>query len=93
MATAAEAQTPPQTLPTGKHSCRSVDEVLQVDPQYVWFLSQRNLTHVHLLQYKAFFDWCPGVVNCAKEVTEGLRMPVARQPQTPTSIFQPGGCR
>jgi hypothetical protein len=83
----------PHTLPTGKYSGKSVDEVMQVDQQYVWFLSQRNLTHVQLLKFKSFFDSCPGVVQRAKEVTEGLSMPVTRQHQTPTSTFQPGGWR
>jgi hypothetical protein len=54
------------------------------DPQYVWFLSQRGLTHVQLLKFKAFFESCnqvPGVLERAKELTEGLSMPVARAHQ------------
>ena len=36
-------------LPSGQYSGQSVDAVWAADPQYVWFLSQRNLTHVQLL--------------------------------------------
>jgi hypothetical protein len=57
----------PHTLQTGKYSGKSVDEVMQVDQQYVWFLSQRNLTHVQLLKFKSFFDSCPGVVQRANK--------------------------
>ena len=62
-------------LPSGQHSGQSVDAVWASDPQYVWFLSQRNFTHVQLLRYKAFFDSCPGAVQRAQELTEGLSMP------------------
>jgi hypothetical protein len=75
MAAASEPQAPPQCIPSGKHSGQSVDTVWAVDPQYVWFLSQRNLTHVQLLRYKAFFDSCPGAVHRAQELTEGIGCP------------------
>ena len=78
-------------LPSGQHSGQSVDAVWAADPQYVWFLSQRNLTHVQILRYKDFFDSCPGAVQRAHELTEGLSMPAARQHQTPTSTFRPRG--
>jgi hypothetical protein len=77
-------------MPTGQHSCKTVDAVWA---EYVWFLSQRGLTHVQLLRYKAFFESCPGAVQCAHELTEGLSMPAARPHQTPSSTFQPNGWR
>ena len=89
MAAASEAP----VLASGQHSGQSVDAVWAADPQYVWFLSQRNLTHVQLLRYKAFFDSCPGAVHHAQELAEGLSMPTARQHQTPTRAFQPVGGR
>ena len=39
-------------IPSGQHRGKTVDAVWAEDPQYVWFLSQRNLTHVQLLRYK-----------------------------------------
>ena len=76
-------------LSEGKYTGKTVDEIMQTDQPYVWFLSQRNLTHVQLLKYKKFFDSCPDVVARAKEVTEGLEIPTVRQHQTHT----PGGWR
>jgi hypothetical protein len=64
-------------LPSGQHRGKTVDAVWAEDPQYVWFLSQRGLTHVQLLRYKDFFEACsqaPGVVQRALELTEGLSM-------------------
>jgi len=78
-------------LLSGQYSGQSVDAVWAADPQYVWFLSQRNLTHVQILRYKDFFDSCPGAVQRARELTEGLSMSAAKQHQTPTSIFRPRG--
>jgi hypothetical protein len=80
-------------LQSGQHRGKTVDAVWAEDPQYVWFLSQRGLTHVQLLRYKAFFESCPGAVQRAQELTEGLSMPAARTHQTPSSTFQPGGWR
>ena len=37
---------PEDTIPTGKYSGQTVDDIWQVDQQYVWFLSQRSLNHV-----------------------------------------------
>jgi hypothetical protein len=93
MAAASEPPPLPQCVPSGKYSGQSVEAVWAVDPQYVWFLSQRNLTHVQLLRYKAFFDSCPGAVHRVRELTEGISMPAVTQHQTPNSIFQPGGWR
>jgi len=76
-------------LSEGKYTGKTVDEIMQTDQPYVWFLSQRNLTHVQLPRYKKFFDSCPDVVARAKEITEGLEIPTARQHQTHT----PGGWR
>ncbi len=84
---------PEDTIPTGKYSGQTVDDVWQVDQQYVWFLSQRSLNHVQCLRYKDFFDSCPAVVQRAKELTEGLSMPEVRQQQTSSSTFKPGGWR
>ena len=84
---------PEDTIPTGKYSGQTVDDVWQVDQQYVWFLSQRSLNHVQCLRYKDFFDSCPAVVHRAKELTEGLSMPEVRQEQTSSSTFKPGGWR
>jgi hypothetical protein len=81
------------TMPTGKYSGQTVDDIWQVDQQYVWFLSQRSLNHVQCLRYKDFFDSCPAVVQRAKELTEGLSMPEVRQEQTSSSTFKPGGWR
>jgi hypothetical protein len=80
-------------IPSGQHCGKSVDTVWTEDPQYVWFLSQRGLTHVQLLRYKAFFESCPVAVQRAHELTEGLSMPAARPHQTPSSTFQPNGWR
>ena len=80
-------------IPSGQHHGKTVDAVWAADPQYVWFLSQRNLTHVQLLRYKAFFESCPGAVQRAHALTEGLSMPAARPHQTPSSTFQPNGWR
>ena len=76
-------------LSEGKHTGKTVDEIMQTDEPYVWFLSQRNLTYVQLLKYKKFFDVCPDVIARAKEITEGLEMPTVRHHQTHT----PGGWR
>ena len=80
-------------IPSGQHRCKTVDAVWAEDPQYVWFLSQRGLTHVQKLRYKAFFEACPGVVQRAVVLTEGLSMPAARAHQTPSSTFQRSGWR
>ncbi len=50
---------PKDMIPTGKYSGQTVDNVWQVDQQYVWFLSQRSLNFVQCLRYKDFFDSCP----------------------------------
>ena len=76
-------------LSEGKFTGKTVDEIMQIDPTYVWFLSQRHLTHVQLLKYKKFFDSCPDVITRAKEMTQGLEMPTVRQHQ----IHTPGGWR
>jgi hypothetical protein len=76
-------------LSEGKYTGKTVDEIMQTDEPYVWFLSQRNLTYVQLLKYKKFFDVCPDVIARAKEITEGLEIPTARHHQTHT----PGGWR
>ena len=76
-------------LSKGKYSGKTVDEIMKIDPQYVWFLSQRNLTLVQVLRYKKFFDSHLHVVARAKEITEGLEVPTDRQHQTHT----PGGWR
>jgi hypothetical protein len=76
-------------LSQGKFTGKTVDEIMVLDPTYVWFLSQRHLTHVEMLKYKKFFDSCPGVIKRAKELTEGLEMPTVRQHQMHT----PGGWR
>ncbi len=80
-------------IPSGQHRGKTVDAVWAEDPQYVWFLSQRGLTHVQVLRYKAFFEACPGAVQRAQALTEGLSMPAARPHQTPSSTFQPNGWR
>jgi len=85
-------------LPSGKHMGKTLDTVWAEDPQYVWFLSQRGLTHVQLLRYKAFFESCPGAVQRAQELTEGLSPPTARPHQMPGHLmpggtFQPNGWR
>jgi hypothetical protein len=83
-------------IPSGQHRGKTVDAVWAEDPQYVWFLSQRGLTHVQVLRYKAFFESCsqvPGIVQRAQALTEGLSMPAARPHQTPSSTFQPNGWR
>jgi len=81
------------TLPSGLHMGKTVDEVWAEDAQYVWFLSQRGLTFTQKLRYKEFFESCPAAVQRAKELTEGLSMPVARLHQMPSSTFQPNGWR
>jgi hypothetical protein len=86
-----ECEDAADVIPSGQHRGKTVDAVWAEDPQYVWFLSQRNLTHVQVLRYKGFFDSCPGAVQRAHELTEGLSMPAARQHQTPTSTFRPRG--
>jgi hypothetical protein len=63
---------PADVIPHGQHRGKSVDAIWAEDPQYVWFLSQRGLTNVQLLRYQAFFEACPGAVQRAREVTEGL---------------------
>jgi hypothetical protein len=78
-----------QKLSEGKYTGKTVDEIMQIDPQYVWFLSQRNLTLVQLLRYKKFFESCPVAIARAKEITQGLEVPTVRQHQTHT----PGGWR
>jgi hypothetical protein len=97
MADAEDAEEAVQRIiPSGQHRGKSVDAVWAEDRQYVWFLSQRGLTHVQLLRYKAFFEACrqvPGVVERALELTEGLSMPVARTHQMPSSTFRPNGWR
>jgi hypothetical protein len=81
------------TLPSGMHMGKTVDAVWAEDAQYVWFLSQRGLTFAQQLRYKAFFESCPGAVQRAKELTEGLTMPVARLHQMPSRTFHPNGWR
>ena len=76
-------------LSEGKYAGKTVDEIWQTDPAYVWFLSQRSLTLVQLLRYKKFFESCQNVIPRAKEITEGLEVPTVRQHQTHT----PGGWR
>jgi hypothetical protein len=80
-------------IPSGQHRGKTVDAVWAEDPQYVWFLSQRGLTHVQLLRYKAFFEACPDAVQRALELTEGLSMPVSLAHQMPSSTFRPNGWR
>jgi len=86
------------TLPSGLHVGKTVDEVWAEDAQYVWFLSQRMLTFAQQLRYKAFFESCPGAVQRAQELTEGLSPPEARPHQMPghlmpSGAFQPNGWR
>jgi hypothetical protein len=80
-------------IPSGQHGGKTVDAVWAEDPQYVWFLSGRGLTHVQLLRYQAFFEACPDAVQRTLELTEGLSMPVARTHQMPSSTFRPNGWR
>jgi len=89
------------TIPSGLHMGKTVDAVWAEDAQYVWFLSQRHLTLAQQLRYKAFFESCPGAVQRAQELTEGLSPPEARQhqmpgqqmPGLPSNAFQPNGWR
>jgi len=71
-AVASMADTEQGVIPSGQHRGKTVDAVWAEDPQYVWFLSQRGLTHVQRLRYKAFFESCPGAVQRAVVLTEGL---------------------
>jgi hypothetical protein len=51
MADAEQGEVEQGVLPSGQHRGKTVDAVWAEDPQYVWFLSQRGLTHVQLLRY------------------------------------------
>ena len=77
-------------LQTGKHEGKTVDEVMQTDPGYVWFLCKKNLSYVQQLKYQQFFDSLPDeVVARAEELTKDKNPPTVRSHQMHT----PGGWR
>ena len=59
-------------MPEGKYTGKRLQEIWSDDPQYVWFLSQRQLTLVEKLKYQPFFDKIPEIV-LAEHVPELYR--------------------
>ena len=63
---------------------------MAIDPDYVLFLSMKDLNTKTKLKYKAFFDRIPDIVKQAHEIIINTDISVLRQPQT---VVYPGGWR
>ena len=77
-------------LPEGKYEGRTLKEVSNIDLDYILFLSQKQLTTISKIKYKAFFDRIPDITTEAQHIIEQQDVTVKFQPQ---QVRYPGNWR
>ena len=76
-------------MPEGKHEGKNLQQIWDEDPNYVVFLSQKNLTYIQQQKYKDFFERYPDIVKTAREMTNNTTI----NENQPQSVRYPGGWR
>lgn len=77
------------TLQEGKHKGKTLQDIWEIDQDYVIFLAQINLKYIQREKYKAFFDRIPEIVEAAKEMTRDVVLTNTHAQQ----VRYPGGWR
>lgn len=78
-------------MPEGKHKGKNLQEIRSQDPDYIVFLSGRDLSYIQKHKYKAFFERIPEIVREATNLSSSI--PKTEPVKTPQTVVYPGGWR
>ena len=78
-------------MPEGKHEGKTLQQIHEIDPDYITFLSGRNLSYIQTQKYKAFFERIPHIVAEAAALSTSI--PGTQPVRTAQQVTYPGGWR
>jgi hypothetical protein len=76
-------------MPEGKHVGKTLQDIMESDPEYLQFIAGHNLSYIQQLKYKDFFDRIQDIRKVVREHIPQAK-PATRSAQV---VKYPGGWR